>query len=281
MTKNNVELYDDPNRYAEPGRVEINGNIKFYGYQKFNLSDTYVEINPMDAGLVKKKELTKKIFYSDWIKEKSIMDIGSNSAYFCYHGLFKGASHATAVEMDSTYVDMIRTAKNHIGIKDLTIEDKNVMDIEKSADLVLAFALIHWIYSCTSDYGSLDLSIKKLASLTNQMLVIEWIEPDDEAIKFFKHTEWNQDIISEEYSRENFENALSKYFKKWEYVGDIKSTRKLYFAYKEDSIKEEIESSYSGLPLQDIFIELNENGVKYSILRNKEIILDGIDKFND
>lgn len=281
MTKDNVELYGDPNKYAEPGKIEINGNIKFSGYQNFILSDSYIEITPTDAGLVQKKRLTNKIFYSEWIQDKTVMDIGANSAFFCYHSLFKGAKHATAVEMDTTYVEMLRAAKNHIGIKDLSILDKNVMDVEENAELVFAFALIHWIYSCTSDYGSLDLSIKKLASLTNEVLVIEWIEPEDEAIKFFKHIEWNQDIITEEYSKENFENSLSKHFDSWEIVGDIKSTRKLYFAYKNAKTKEEIENSYQGLPLQDIFISLNENGRKYTILRNKEIVLDNMDKFND
>lgn len=284
MTSNNndnIELYLDPNRYAEPGKIELGDIIKFSGYQTFDLSDSYIEINPKDKGLVTKKGLTNSIFYSNWIQNKSVLDIGSNSAYFCYHSLFKGASHATAVEMDPIYAGMIRAAKNHIGIKNLSVEEKNVMDISESADLVLAFALIHWIYSCTSDYGSLDLSIQKLASLTNELLVIEWIEPDDDAIKFFKHTEWNKSIIKEEYSKKNFENALTNHFDSWEYVGDIKSTRKLYFAYKNPTTKNEINDSYLGLPLQDIFISLNELGEKYTILRNKEIILNNSDKFND
>jgi len=281
MTNKQTELYDDPNRYAEPGKIDLGDVITFHGYQKYFLSDSFMEINPDDKGLVNKKLLTNSIFYSDWIKDKSVLDLGANSAYFCFHSLFKGAAKTRAVEMDNTYVNMLTAAKNHLNIQNFEIENKNVSDISESADLVFAFALIHWIYSCTADYGSLDQAIKKLSSLTNKLLVIEWIEPNDEAIKFFKHTEWNKEVISEEYSKENFEKALSNHFDSWEVVGNIKDTRKLYFAFKEDNVKNEIEKSYIGLPLQDIFIELNEKNLPYVILRNEEIILNSYDKFND
>lgn len=280
MTKQ-VEIYDDPNRYAEPGKIELGDVISFYGYQKFYLSDTFIEINPVDKGLVNKKNLTKIIFYSNWIQNKTVLDLGANSAYFCFHSLFRGAKKTTAVEMDPTYVNMLKSAKDFLNIQNFEIVDKNIVEIEEKADLVLAFALIHWIYSCTSDYGSLSQAIKKLADLTNDVLVIEWIDPNDEAIKFFKHTEWNKDIITEEYSKENFEKALSEIFESFEYVGDIKETRQLYFAFKKKETKNEIEKSYTGLPLQDILAELSENGYPFVVLKNEEIILNSLDKFND
>ena len=88
----NIELYLDPNRYAEPGKIELGDIIKFSGYQTFDLSDSYIEINPKDKGLVTKKNLTNPIFYSSWIQNKSVLDIGSNSAFFCYHSFILGGA---------------------------------------------------------------------------------------------------------------------------------------------------------------------------------------------
>jgi GT2 family glycosyltransferase/glycosyltransferase involved in cell wall biosynthesis/regulator of replication initiation timing len=281
MTNKQVELYDDPNRFAEPGKIELGEVITFHGYQKFYLSDTFVEINPMDKGLVNKKKLTQKIFYSNWFKDKSVLDLGANSAYFCFHSLFRGASNTTAVEMDPTYIKMLHSVKDYLNIQNFEIKENNIIDINQKQDIVFAFALIHWIYSCTSDYGSISQAIKKLSDLTNEVLVIEWIDPIDEAIQFFKHTEWNKEIITEEYTKENFEKALADNFEDFEYVGEIKETRHLYFAYKNKHTKSEIESSYNGLPLQDILTELSENGYPFVVLKNEEIILNSLDKFND
>lgn len=95
MTNKQVEIYDDPNRFAEPGKIELGEVITFQGYQKFYLSDTFIEVNSVDKGLVRKKQLTKKIFYSEWFQDKSVMDLGANSAYFCFHSLFRGARKTT------------------------------------------------------------------------------------------------------------------------------------------------------------------------------------------
>ncbi len=61
---------------------------------------------------------------------------------------------------------------------------------------MFALALIHWIYSCTYAFGSLDEAVSFLKKLTKQSLFIEWIDPSDSAIEFFKHTKRKTDIYS-------------------------------------------------------------------------------------
>jgi tRNA A-37 threonylcarbamoyl transferase component Bud32 len=64
------------------------------------------------------------------------------------------------------------------------------------------------------------------------MLIVEWIDPEDPAIQFFKHLDWNQEVITGAFTLEAFETALEKYFKKYDVLGDISPSRKIYLAFK-------------------------------------------------
>lgn len=235
-----VNLYDDPNRYANEGKLLVGETLKFYGYQEFELGRDFIKVLPSDPKLRRKQDLVRPIVESEWFDEKSILDLGANSAFFCFYSLLNGSNRADAVEIDKKYVGMVNSAINHYDINNMEMHDINVMDYHKKADLVVAYALIHWIYSCTSDYGSLTQAVAKLADLANEVLIIEWVDPQDDAIKFFNHLDFNKSIINEPYDLEHFEKALSKSFETWELLGDVKATRKVYACYKSEAIKNEI-----------------------------------------
>ena len=63
------------------------------------------------------------------------------------------------------------------------------------------------------------------------MLIIEWIDPSDSAIQFFHHLDWNKDQNKEAYTFDAFERALKTHFARYEYLGEISPTRKLYIAF--------------------------------------------------
>jgi hypothetical protein len=76
--------------------------------------------------------------------------------------------------------------------------------------------------------GSFRKILKYLKNITNNVLLIEWVDPKDSAIKSFKHTDYNRAIQQEEYNLSNFEEALKE-------IGHIQNienldgvTRKLY-----------------------------------------------------
>lgn len=228
-----MQLYKEPNKYAQNPELQIHNNyVQFGGYQKFELSKYDIRVNIEDKNLENKKDLFGYNFNPLWVSEKSVLDLGCNSAFFCYLTRLMGANSAVGIEIDTNYIKNVKDANNYLNFEGIDIIDTNVMNYTTPADLVIAFALIHWIYSCTSDYGSLDLAVEKLASLTNEVLLIEWIEEDDEAIEFFKHIDYNPELISEEYNRKNFENALTKHFSSFEVIGNTNSTRIVYIAYK-------------------------------------------------
>ncbi|HCR86480.1 MAG TPA: hypothetical protein DIV86_07365 [Alphaproteobacteria bacterium] len=227
-----VNLCLTPNINARKANFEAFGDsVKFHGYQEYSLSKHWIQPSVTDTSLQKKYNLLYPFFKPRYIEKRTILDLGANSAFYCFWALQQKAIKATAVDIDEEYLDMVRKAKDYLDFENLNVVNANVMDINSPSDIVIALALVHWIYSCTALTGSLDAVVKKLANLTNYMLIVEWIEPDDAAIQFFKHINFNENIIIEPYTQEAFNSALKKYFKKVIEIGDISSSRKLFAAF--------------------------------------------------
>ena len=89
----------------------------------------------------------------------------------------------------------------------------------KTSDIICALSIIHWIYSCTEVFGSLDLILKFLSKITRETLIIEWIEPEDEAINYFKHIDFNEKYVTDKYCKDLFIIALKKHFSSFESLG--------------------------------------------------------------
>jgi len=90
----NVNLYDDPNRYAEKGKLEI------------SVVKNSILVSEKDPKLKRKQDLVKSLFDSTWFENKSVIDVVANSAFICFYGLQNGAVRADAVEIDKKYVGM-------------------------------------------------------------------------------------------------------------------------------------------------------------------------------
>jgi hypothetical protein len=146
--------------------------------------------------------------------------------------LQKRAEKAIAVDIDDAYLQMVPEVKTHLEFHDLDIVKANVANQNDPADIVLAAALVHWIYSCTALFGCLDTIVEKLARLTNYMPIVEWIDLEDSNIGFFHHTDWNKDAVSAPYDLSTFEQALTNNFKRYCYLGNISPTRRLYIRFQ-------------------------------------------------
>jgi SAM-dependent methyltransferase len=225
-------LFDDPNRYTRPASLEIyDHSATFHGYQEFRLTKDAVHPLPGDLPLRRKFDLLSPYFTPRFMGKRSILDLGANSGFFCFWALQNGAVRATAVDMDEQYVSMIEQARSALDVGSIETAKANVVDWKEPADVVLALALVHWIYSCTALYGTLDATVGMLAELTGYMLIVEWVEPADPAIEFFGHIEWNKEVVHGAYDRVTFERALSAHFPRWERGPDISATRTMYVAY--------------------------------------------------
>lgn len=94
--------------------------------------------------------------------------------------------------------------------------------------MVFCGAIIHWIWSLTSNYSSFEEIFKYLSSITNNILLIEWISERDNAIRGFGHITKNK----QNYTTANFNNSIVKYFKLLKKIELDGATRILYVAEK-------------------------------------------------
>jgi hypothetical protein len=232
-TEKQTHLCDTPNQHARKhGLLIQNDHISFYGYQEFSLGKEWINVSPNDSALQIKYNLLAPYFQQKYMKFRTLLDLGANAAFFSFWALQKGADKAIAVDIDEDYLKIVQEAKNTFDINNLDIVKSNIINWQESADVVMALALVHWVYSCSATFGSLDSVINKIAELTNYIAFIEWVDPSDNAIQFFNHTQWNQDTVEGPFNLESFEAALSQHFRRYAVVGDVSPTRKIYVAFK-------------------------------------------------
>lgn len=180
------------------------------GYQIFKLRKdniTFLQKN-------KKFNLIKEILndlYDD-VSLKTITDIGCSSGLVSFISNNLGYKEVQSFDHDSEYINNIKEICSHLDISKIKASVKQFGDDFEKTDVVLMLALIHWIFSCTSEYGSFDLIFEEVKEKVGDYLLIEWVDPKDGAIKFFNHTSYNKEVIKEEYNVENFEKSILKNF---------------------------------------------------------------------
>jgi SAM-dependent methyltransferase len=226
-------IFSDPNKYARPAVLELYENsVVFHGYQEYVLTRNNISILLEDHYLQRKQEILAPYFSPRYLKQRTVLDLGANSGFFCFWALQNGANRAIALDIDDKYLSMIDSATRKLNINNLNTARVNLTEWDQPADIVLAFALTHWAYSCTATFGSLEAMVEKLSQLTTYALFIEWVSPNDPAIELFHHLDWNKDITQEPYTLEKFESALSHHFQKYDCIGDISATRKIYLGLR-------------------------------------------------
>jgi hypothetical protein len=238
-------LWDQPNKFARAPGIELGKGITIHGYQEFQIQDGMVSPLPLDAPLRRKQHLAAPYFSPEFLGGKTLLDIGANGGFFSFWACLAGASQVVSLDMDEAYLGLIRKAQTRLGWQKIRTVNRYVQDWEEPADVVLAFAMIHWLYSCTANFGSLEAVAAKLAALTGKLLLVEWVAPEDSAIAFFKHTDWNADKTKGPYRQETFEAALRQHFSRVAILGDTSPTRTLYVVWKEQN---EV-SLHAALPL--------------------------------
>jgi hypothetical protein len=233
LTQNkSCEAFTEPNKFARPAEIEVFENyVVFHGYQEYTLTRDDLQVSKIDSVLKRKQELLASYFCLKYLAHRTLLDLGANSGFFSFWAIQMGAKKAIVLDMDEKYVQMIKEAKSRLDFGNIEVEKTNIMYWDHPADVVIALALIHWIYSCTAFYGSLDKTMQKLRQLTGYMLIVEWVAKEDPAINFFHHIDWNNKIIVQEYNIKNFENALGNHFANFKIIGDISPTRRLYVAF--------------------------------------------------
>jgi len=248
-------------------------------YQTFNIGNGILE--PLDNTLIAKEKIMDSILRKLSIYN-SIADIGASNGYFTYLAKRNGFKECTIVEHDSEFTDVINeiNSKYNIDIKTLNQKFGEMNNLVKY-DVIMMLALIHWIYSCTEINGSFDKIMGKISNITDHVLIIEWIDKTDGAIKNFNHIDFNKDTITEDYNEDNFKKSLLKYFSSYYILPTYEDiTRKIYVAYKDftDSIESDnfiIEQEFANEKFYRMIPhnELDKGTSEMYITSNKKYIL--------
>lgn len=219
-----------------PAIEELNGTrcIGVDGYQRFNIcADALVTDDPY------LHERGAAILRNTCPSGSTVVDVGGNAGYFTWLLLQHGAKEATIVEEDPAAIGAGVRIRDRIGasVAFQTFDWLRRTDVQ--ADIVLALAIVHWLFSCSEAMGSLELVVSFLRKLTSRLLIVEWVDPADAAISRHHHT-----LDDPTYSVRAFEAALRSNFHSFRVIGRPRPHRSIYLASVEsEAVCESSESS--------------------------------------
>lgn len=206
--------YKDPRRKVgsqnEIPSIEENSNtIIVKGYQNFTIDKTSLVINSKS-----KFEKINKVFKElreslDTREYNSFCDIGCSSGIVSILAYKNNFKNIVSIDHDPEYIGILQTLINKLNITNINTKLESFGENRGVYDVVFCGAIIHWVWSLTSDFTSFEKIFEYLTSITNKILLIEWINERDHAIRGFGHITKNR----ENYTTANFDKCIVKYFK--------------------------------------------------------------------
>lgn len=199
------------------------------GYHEFSLTRRLTGNVSIKSHVGRQSKYQKVAsFLSGIPRSATICDLGSSSGFNGFSALLDGFEDVTMVDHDTEYLEIAARLAKWAGLKPKLVES-TIDDYRQPADVVFAFALIHWLFSATENYLSLDKIIGKLSALTSDVLFVEWVDPRDSAFSVGNHLA-SAGARAVNYSRKNFVAALEDYFTSFAPVAYVTETREIWRA---------------------------------------------------
>ena len=219
--------YKDPKRKVGsqseiPSIDEDTNIITVKGYQNFTINKSSLDINAKS-----KFEKINKVI-GEFKDYNSFCDIGCSAGIVSILAYKNNFKNIVSIDHDQEYITILNKLINKLNITNINTKIESFGINKNTYDIVFCGAIIHWIWSLTSNYSSFEEIFKYLSSITNNILLIEWISENDNAIKGFGHITKNK----QNYTTANFNNSIVKYFKLLKKIELDGATRILYVAEK-------------------------------------------------
>jgi len=228
-----MDLCKTPNiRSPKPSFTIIeDGTAKVTGYNNYVITKDDLIPDNINKNAFKYDKL-KGYLTPARLTGKSVLDIGCGTGFWSILASRNGADCVTAIDIDASHINTMNDAIYYFNIKNINGSVTDIKNYSIRHDIVLALAIVHWIYSCTTVMSSLENMINHLRSLTGEFILIEWIGPDDSAVKSFGHLTYNERLTDKKYTREEFLKALSYHFPNCKLIGEgSRPGRELYYAH--------------------------------------------------
>ena len=225
-TSLDTDLKKYPNKYApKSGYVLNNSIVSIRGYQNYDVNVDNKSIKALDKALESKTQFLINTFLGANISSKTCLDLGGNNGYYSLiMTACLGARESKVIDIDKDAIRNTKRLSQALSLEGLKATHKNISDVKEKADYVIALALVHWIYNLTTEFNSLEEPLNQICELTNEALIIEWVDPSDELIKSFKHLDGKK-VDSNNYCKENFIKILKENFDSVVPIGKVKNSR--------------------------------------------------------
>jgi hypothetical protein len=225
------ELEEKPNKYAAPNGLELDdGLARFRGYQEYSFELAERRLVPLNQALVAKDAAVARVFTPAFMAGRTVLDLGGNNGFFTLRALLSGATSGTVVDVDGECVANVNRLRARLPELPLGAHKVNFERWREPADVVIAFALVHWVYSCTSRLLSLESVVDRIAALARDFAMVEWVDPADPLVEGYRHTQVGPGETFEPYSFERFMDALVARFESVELLGELSPTRRIFLA---------------------------------------------------
>lgn len=202
------------------------------GYQGFKIDKNNLHIDYLKK--INKFKYIEKILNNLKNDNNTITDIGCSSGLVSFVANNIGYNEIYSLDHDKEYIDIVNLICKELSLDKIKTNVFNFGDeINIKSDIVIMLALVHWIWSCTANFGSFDKIFKYINPVIDKYFIIEWVDSKSSAIQNFKHINFNKDIIKEEYNIENFEKSLKKNIGKIISKKEIEKDRIIYLIKKD------------------------------------------------
>ena len=115
-------------------------------------------------------------------------------------------AHVQALDHDAPAID-VAASRSVVTARTFSFGDEL-----PAVDVIFCGALIHWVFCLTADFHQdFDRIVSYLASRAKHYLIIEWVEPNDRAIKQFDHIKRCGPEAIKKYSRDSFVSSLLRF----------------------------------------------------------------------
>ena len=227
-----TKAYKNNRRSASQGSQSENpivnctaGKCTVGGYQQYVITTNNLQVVGNYFG---KFNYIKSFLRSHVQDCERVSDLGASNGLVTFTAAQLGYPTIHALDHDLSCIQVMNKIKANLKFDTVHPTNWSFGDQSPASDIVIVGALIHWVYSCTALYGNFDEIIEYLRGLTTRYMLIEWVNPNDAAIKVFHHTSFNKSIIKEPYTRDNFLDSVKKYFSSVERVYSVNTTRELF-----------------------------------------------------
>ena len=142
----------------------------------------------------------------------SLVDIGCNAGLVSLIASRVGYSSALGLDHDPEYISVFRRvieATNSTGLNASVFSFGG--PVPTAADVVFCGAIIHWVLCLTADFSGQGFGgiLRYLLRYASRYLLIEWVDPSDNAIKGFRHIARCGKGLEADFTVENFERAVA------------------------------------------------------------------------